>query len=130
MTEEPLKFSTGWAWLIFYFKKYRRQLVRGTVFVFCSVTFGVFVPRYVGNAIDDLRLNGVTMDKLLRSVAVIVGTSFISGIFLYLQRRTLINMSRYIEYDLRQDFYGHLQKTPASIFSATAHGRFDGAGDQ
>jgi ATP-binding cassette subfamily B protein len=33
-----------------------------------------------------------------------------------LQRRTLINMSRYIEYDLRQDFYHHLQKLPLSFF--------------
>ncbi|HMV83864.1 MAG TPA: ABC transporter ATP-binding protein [Blastocatellia bacterium] len=111
-----MKFSTGWAWLIFYFKKYRWHLVRGTVFVLCSVTFGVFVPRYVGQAIDDLRLNGVTTDKLLRSVTIIVGTSIISGVFLFLQRRTLINMSRYIEYDLRQDFYGHLQKLPLQFF--------------
>lgn len=116
MTEEQLKFSTGWAWLIFYFKKYRWHLVRGTVFVLCSVSFGVFVPRYVGRAIDDLRLSGVTTDKLLRSVAIIVGTSIISGVFLFLQRRTLINMSRYIEYDLRQDFYGHLQKLPLQFF--------------
>ena len=119
MTEsvnEQLRFSTGWAWLIFYFKKYRWHLVRGTVFVFFSVAFGVFLPRYVGQAIDDLKINGVTTDKLLRSVAIIIGTTVISGIFLFLQRRTLINMSRYIEYDLRQDFYGHLQKLPLQFF--------------
>jgi ATP-binding cassette subfamily B protein len=110
------KFATGRAWLVFYFKKYRWRLVLGTVFVLCSVAFGVFVPRYVGHAIDDLKAGGVTSDKLLRSVAIIIGTSVISGVFLFLQRRTLINMSRYIEYDLRQDFYGHLQKLPLQFF--------------
>ncbi|MEP7338597.1 MAG: ABC transporter ATP-binding protein, partial [Acidobacteriota bacterium] len=107
---------TGWSWLIFYFKKYRWQLVTGTFFVLCSVLFGVFVPRYVGHAIDDLKVAGVTSDKLLRSVAIILGSTIISGIFLFLQRRTLINMSRFVEYDLRQDFYGHLQKLPLQFF--------------
>ncbi|HKX27694.1 MAG TPA: ABC transporter ATP-binding protein, partial [Blastocatellia bacterium] len=36
--------------------------------------------------------------------------------FLFLQRRILINMSRRIEYDLRQDFYGHLQNLPLTFF--------------
>jgi ATP-binding cassette subfamily B protein len=113
---ELQKFPTGWSWLIFYFKKYRWQLVTGTFFVLCSVLFGVFVPRYVGHAIDDLKVAGVTSDKLLRSVAIIIGSTVISGIFLFLQRRTLINMSRFVEYDLRQDFYGHLQKLPLQFF--------------
>lgn len=81
-----------------------------------SVTFGVFVPRFVGQAIDNLKAGDLSYDKLTRSVAFIIGSSIVSGIFLYFQRRTLINMSRYIEYDLRQDFYGHLQKLPLQFF--------------
>ncbi len=111
-----IKFESSLAWLVYYFKKYRWRLIFGTLFVLISVVFGVFVPRYVGHAIDDLMASGVTYEKLLRSVLIILGTSIISGIFLYLQRRTLINMSRYIEYDLREDFYGHLQKLPLAFF--------------
>ena len=110
------RFPTGRAWLVFYFKKYRRQLVFGTLFVIASVSFGVQVPQYVGRAIDDLKTSGVTYGRLGRSVAIIVGASVISGIFLFFQRRMLINMSRYIEFDLRQDFYGHLQKLPLEFY--------------
>ncbi len=113
---DQIQFATGRAWLVFYLKKYRWQLMAGTLFVLGSVTFGVFVPRYVGLAIDGLKAGDLSYDKLWRSVAIIVGTSIISGVFLYFQRRTLINMSRYIEYDLRQDFYGHLQKLPLTFF--------------
>lgn len=113
---DQISFPTGRAWLVFYLKKYRGQLLAGSVFVFCSVTFGVFVPRYVGLAIDDLKAGHVSYDKLWQSVAIIVGSSVISGVFLYFQRRTLINMSRFIEYDLRQDFYSHLQTLPLSFF--------------
>jgi ATP-binding cassette subfamily B protein len=110
------RFKSGRAWLFFYFRKYKWQLLSGTLFVTASVTFGVMVPRFVGQAIDDLKVGGVTYDKLGRSVLIIIGTSLISGIFLFLQRRTLINMSRYIEFDLRQDFYRHLQRLPLGFY--------------
>ncbi len=111
-----IKFKSGIDWLVFYFRKYRWQLLIGTVFVLFSVTFGVFLPRYVGHAIDDLKSGGMSYGKLLRSVLIIVVTSMISGVFLFFQRRTLINMSRHIEYDLRQDFYRHLQRLPLEFF--------------
>jgi ATP-binding cassette, subfamily B, multidrug efflux pump len=111
-----MNYPTGKDWLFAYFKKYRGQLIAGTFFVLVAVTLGVFLPRFVGHAIDDLSQNGVTRSKILESVALILGTQLVSGIFLYFQRRTLINMSRYIEYDLRQDFYAHLQKLPLQFF--------------
>jgi ATP-binding cassette subfamily B protein len=115
-------YPSGKAWLFAYFKKYRGQLLAGTLFVLVAVALGVFMPRYVGRAIDDMAQHGVTQGKILYSVAVILGTQLISGVFLFLQRRTLINMSRYIEYDLRQDFYGHLQKLPLQFFQAQRTG--------
>lgn len=111
-----MNYPTGKDWLFAYFKKYRGQLIAGTFFVLVAVTLGVFLPRFVGHAIDDLSQHGVTRGKILESVALILGTQLVSGIFLYFQRRTLINMSRYIEYDLRQDFYGHLQELPLQFF--------------
>ncbi len=113
---DQMTFPTGRAWLVFYLKKYRGQLILGTIFVLGSVTFGIFVPRYVGLAIDGLKSGDLSYEKLWRSVAIIVGSSIISGVFLFCQRRTLINMSRFIEYDLRQDFYAHLQKLPLTFF--------------
>ena len=108
--------TTGRAWLLGYLKKYRLRLIAGTLFVFASVLFGIYIPYGVGRAIDDLKLVGITRERLLIHALKIVGVSIASGIFLYFQRRTLINMSRYIEYDLRQDFYAHLQKLPLEFF--------------
>jgi ATP-binding cassette, subfamily B, multidrug efflux pump len=110
------KFATGRGWLVFYFKKYNFSLAVGTLFVLASVIFGVFVPRYVGFAIDGLKTGEMTYWRLFETVAIIIGTSIISGVFLYFQRRMLINMSRHIEYELRQDFYGHLQNLPLNFF--------------
>jgi len=110
------KFGTGRDWLLFYLKKYRWRLIFGTLFVLVSVALGVFTPRYTGVAIDYLSAPGARGRGLMKYVALIVGSQILSGVFLYFQRRTLINMSRYIEYDLRQDFYGHLQRLPLQFF--------------
>jgi ATP-binding cassette, subfamily B, multidrug efflux pump len=112
-------FATGWNWLFFYLKKYGWRLAFGTLFVLVSVALGVFTPRYTGVAIDYLTTPGAKAANaggLMKYVALIIGSQILSGVFLYFQRRTLINMSRYIEYDLRQDFYGHLQRLPLQFF--------------
>lgn len=109
-------YPTGNAWLLSYQKKYLWRLLVGTSFVLCSTIFGVFVPNQVGKAIDALKTHGVTQPIITRYAFLIIGASLISGVFLYLQRRTLINMSRFIEYDLRNDFYAHLQKLPLQFY--------------
>jgi ATP-binding cassette, subfamily B, multidrug efflux pump len=109
-------YPTGNAWLLSYQKKYLWRLIAGTVFVLGSTIFSVFVPNQVGRAIDDLKQSGVTYEMISRHALLIIGASFISGVFLYFQRRTLINMSRFIEYDLRNDFYAHLQKLPLQFY--------------
>lgn len=109
-------FTTGRDWLRFHLKKYHWRLIFGTLFVLASVALGVFMPRYTGMAIDYLSAPGAGAGGLMKYVALIIGSQLLSGVFLFFQRRTLINMSRYIEYDLRQDFYGHLQKLPLQFF--------------
>jgi ATP-binding cassette subfamily B multidrug efflux pump len=45
-----------------------------------------------------------------------LGIELVRGVFLFSQRRILINMSRNIEYDLRNDFYEHLQRLPFEFY--------------
>jgi ATP-binding cassette, subfamily B, multidrug efflux pump len=110
------KYPTGNAWLLSYQKKYLWRLSAGTLFVLCSTAFSVFVPNQVGQAFDYLATGTATRWGLLEYALLIVGASFLSGVFLYFQRRTLINMSRFIEYDLRNDFYAHLQKLSLQFY--------------
>jgi ATP-binding cassette subfamily B multidrug efflux pump len=90
-----------------YFRPYKSSLVIGILCIVASVAFGLMVPYIVGSAVDDLK-DGVTWGKLTRYALSVLGVSLISGVFLFLQRRILIGMSRHVEYDLRRDFYAHL----------------------
>jgi len=72
-------------------------------------------PLVLGYAIDDLT-RGVTRAKLAGYGALLLGIGLVSGVFLFLQRRILIGASRDIEYDMRNDFFAHLQTMPLAYF--------------
>ncbi len=98
-----------------YFRPYKTSLIVGILCILASVGFGLMVPLIVGRAVDDLQ-QGVTWAKLTRYALSVLGVSLTSGIFLFLQRRILIGMSRHVEYDLRRDFYAHLVDQPLQFF--------------
>jgi ATP-binding cassette, subfamily B, multidrug efflux pump len=104
-----------------YFRPYTKHLVTGVLCILASVVIGLFVPFFVGRAIDDLR-DGVSWAELTRSALTILGVSALSGFFLFLQRRILIGMSRHVEYDLRQNFYKHLQIQSLDFFQTNRTG--------
>jgi len=98
-----------------YFGPYRWHLIGGIASIAVSLAFGLMVPHLVGLAVDDLG-QGVTREKIIYYPLVILGANLMSGIFLFLQRRLLINASRHIEYDMRNDFYAALVHQPLSFF--------------
>jgi ATP-binding cassette subfamily B multidrug efflux pump len=98
-----------------YFAPYKGTILLGILCILVSMAFGLFVPYMVGKAIDDLG-QGITRDKVIYYPLVILGINFMSGLFLFLQRRLLINTSRHIEFDMRQDFYASLVVQPAAYF--------------
>lgn len=98
-----------------YIKPYKWQIAAGVFYILVSMAFGLFIPYYVGAAVDDIQA-GITWNKVVYYPLLILGISFMSGVFLFLQRRTLINTSRHIEFDMRQDFYAALVDQPLSYF--------------
>lgn len=98
-----------------YFKPYKWHIVVGIIFILFSMGFGLLIPYLVGKAIDDLSTQ-ITWNKVVYYPLVILGVSLVSGIFLFWQRRLLINASRHIEYDMRRDFYAVLVNQPLEYF--------------
>ena len=98
-----------------YFRPYKLSLILGIACILGSVLFSVYVPLIVGQAID-ANWTHVSASRLTISALKVLGASVTSGVFLFLQRRILINMSRNVEYDLRKDFYAHLVDQPLTFF--------------
>ncbi|MBK9162905.1 MAG: ABC transporter ATP-binding protein [Acidobacteria bacterium] len=104
-----------------YFGPYKWPIVAGIFFILCSMSFGLMVPSLVGMAVDDLG-SGVTWEKAFYYPLIILGANGISGIFLFWQRRLLINTSRHIEFDMRSDFYAAVVHQPLEFFQNTRVG--------
>ena len=98
-----------------YFRPYKASLIVGIACIFASVVASLYIPQIVGQAID-VNWNDVSWSRLTVSALMVLAASVVSGIFLFLQRRILIGISRKIEYDLREDFYQHLVHQPQSFF--------------
>ena len=103
-----------------YLVRYKKTLLLGLGTVVGSNAFTVFLPLFVGFAVDELKAGiesrtYVTGDLLIWA-GVIVGFSLVAGFFTFLTRQTIIVVSRHIEFDLRNDLLEHLQKLPFSYF--------------
>jgi ATP-binding cassette subfamily B protein len=98
-----------------YFRPYQTSLTIGILCIVAGVIFNLMIPLFVGRAVDE-NWAQVTWSRLAISALKVLGAAIVSGIFLFLQRRILIGMSRDVEYDLRRDFYAHLVDQPLMFF--------------
>jgi ATP-binding cassette subfamily B multidrug efflux pump len=121
------------AYLNKYLVKYKYYLLSGIVLVFLNNIFatlvapltrasfnliGTFISTYK-STLDPIQKELIFVqfrNELLIYVLEIIGSSIIAGVFLYYQRKTIIGISRKIEYDLKNEIYDHYQKLPLSFY--------------
>ena len=95
--------------------KYRGAFAIGFVCVIVTAAVGLSGPWVLKYAIDDLG-QGVDPAKISFYAAALVGLAAIGGVFRFVMRRIIIGASRDIEYDLRNDFFAHLQRLDLGYF--------------
>lgn len=111
-----------------YFVKYKWRFLFGILFTIISNYFGVQMPLYVKSTVDDLmgstRISGYE-DALLLSLkigGIYILLSIGKGFFLFLMRQSIIVMSRFIEFDIKNEIYSHYQKLDLGFFKRNSTG--------
>lgn len=97
--------------------KYKGRLILGLIITVVSRVFSLVTPRLVGDSMTSienyLNVQSVTPDELkevlLMNIIFIIGASLISGFFTFLMRQTIINVSRFIEFDVKNQIFSHYQ---------------------
>lgn len=111
--------------------KYKGYLILGILFIFISNIFGVMMPGVVRDTINDLvssdlKENDVVLGAILKIALVSAGYyilfSLLKGVFLFYTRQTIIKMSRFIEYDLKNEIYDQYQKLSFNFYKKNATG--------
>ncbi len=108
-------------YLLPYLQRYRGKLAVGFFMVLCTVAASMVSPWVLKYVVDDIQA-AFAPEKLPRYAVLILGISLVEGFFRFWMRKILIGMSRDIEFDLRNDFFGHLQKMSLSFFQKHSTG--------
>jgi ATP-binding cassette subfamily B multidrug efflux pump len=104
-----------WRRLLTYLAGSRRAFLLGFLCVVITTGVALAAPWVLKYAIDDLTA-GVTLDKVRFYAAALLGLAAAGGVFRFLMRRIIIGASRQIEYRLRNDFFGSLQRQDLAFF--------------
>jgi ATP-binding cassette subfamily B protein len=107
--------------LLGYLTRYRGAFLVGLLCVVLSTSLQLASPWVLKYAIDDLAA-GVTAGKLRVYAGLLLVLAAAAGVFRFLMRRILIGASRNIEYDLRNDFFAHLQRLSLGYFQGSRTG--------
>lgn len=112
-----------------YFFKYKNHLLLGTVITIVAKIFLIVTPRYIKEifaVIEKYLAGSITKDvfksELTIAILYIIGAAIIAGIFTFLMRQTIINVSRYIEYDLKNEIYEQYQKLSLNFYKKNRTG--------
>ena len=112
-----------------YFLKYKYKLIIGVLITIIARIFLLFTPRYVRKiftaiekGLDGTLTKEAFKTELVVAILYIIGAAVIAGIFTFLMRQTIINVSRYIEYDLKNEIYQQYQRLSLNFYKKNRTG--------
>ena len=113
-----------------FFIKYKYRLAIGILCTVIARILSLFAPRLIGKSLHVVEqyLDGEVTDitivkhKLLINILIILGTVLLSGFFTFLMRQTIINMSRYIEFDLKNEIFQQYERLSLNFYKKNRTG--------
>ena len=107
--------------LLRYLGRYRTGIVAGVLYILGTNLLATALPWLLGRIIDVIGWQ-VGIDYVLPLVGFFMLLVLMEGVLRFQMRRTLISISRYIEYDLLNDIFAHLLTLPASYYNRVRTG--------
>jgi ATP-binding cassette subfamily B protein len=113
-----------------YFIKYKYRFLLGLLITIVAQIFSLFTPELIGNSIKVIEdyVQSAQKDvallkyELLKNILYILATTIIAGFFTFLMRQTLIVMSRYVEFDLKNEIFNHYQNLSQHFYKRNRTG--------
>ena len=113
-----------------YLLKYKTNLLLGFFIIIIARILLLFTPGLIRNSvnvIDEFRKGNVTdieivQTELIENIFLILLAAISAGIFTFLTRQTIINVSRYVEFDLKNEIYNQYQKLSLRFYKKNQTG--------
>ncbi len=113
-----------------FFFKYRNRIVIGILITIIARVFALVAPNLIGDSITLIEkyflleeISRENLEKnLLNNILLIIGSALTAAVFTFLMRQTLINMSRFIEFDLKNVIYSKYQELDQTFYKVNRTG--------
>ncbi len=99
-----------------YLRRHRWSILFGVLFVFAANALSPLVPAIIGEAVNFAENGQISADNLMLFAVLALVIAGLAGCFRFLMRRVLIDASRDVEYELRNDLFRKLQSLDPSFF--------------
>ena len=113
-----------------YFIKYKYRFLFGVLITIIAQFFSLFTPKLISQSfksIEEYTKNtninaSLIQAELLKNILLIIGTTLIAGVLTFLMRQTLIVMSRYIEFDLKNEVFRQYENLSQNFYKKNRTG--------
>ena len=106
-----------------FFYKYRFRILIGILITIIARIFALVAPNLIGDSItiiDNYLSNGndpaIVKKSLINNILLIIGASITAGFLTFIMRQTLINVSRFIEFDLKNEIFQKYQDLDINFY--------------
>ena len=106
-----------------YFIKYWKKLLIGLLITASARIFSLVMPSYINKSIQTIErffseeITKEAAQKLLAiDIGIIIGTTAMAALLTFLMRQYIINVSRYIEFDLKNEVFSHYLKLSLNFY--------------
>ncbi|PZQ89299.1 MAG: ABC transporter [Flavobacterium johnsoniae] len=109
-----------------YFTKYKYHFLLGIITTIAAQIFSLYTPKLIGNSINALTQkqfdSETTKNILLENIVWVLVTTIIAGVLTFLMRQTLIVMSRYVEFDLKNEVFRQYENLSQNFYKKNRTG--------
>ncbi|MGV8992908.1 MAG: ABC transporter ATP-binding protein [Flavobacterium sp.] len=113
-----------------YFVKYKYRLIFGIIATIAAQIFSLFTPKLISQSFtaieDSFKAGGLgeadIQSELLRNILLIIATTIVAGFLTFLMRQSLIVMSRYVEFDLKNEVFRQYERLSQSFYKQNRTG--------
>ena len=106
-----------------FFYKYRFRILIGILITIIARIFALVAPNLIGDSItiiDNYLSYGndptIVKKNLINNILLIIGASITAGFLTFIMRQTLINVSRFIEFDLKNEIFQKYQDLDINFY--------------
>lgn len=114
-----------------FFYKHRKKLAYGIITTIIARIFSLAMPEYVKHLLNVIEKHlknvqnfssSVIEKQIFTYIIIIVVSALLSGFFTFLMRQLIINVSRYIEFDMKNEIFQKYQTLSQNFYKQNRTG--------